>query len=198
MLNSHLSHDSAHHPNAAAHAAGHQPGPAHGGAAKTAVFPHPARRSPTPGWPPAPPAARAAALARTLGVLTAGGRDAAGWYDWYALRKPDDAAPRTLIGTASFLGPPDAAGRAEITAYLVPEWRGQGLGTELVAGLVQQAAATGLVRQLVAHVPPEDLIPQRTLLANGFTSTGTDVGGRLRFERAVEPAAVLPPALPAS
>ena len=144
-----------------------------------------------PGWPPAQPA-RAAALTRTLGVLTAGGRDAAGWYDWYALRKPDDAAPRTLIGTAAFLGPPDAAGRAEITAYLVPEWRGQGLGTELVAGLLQQAAATGQVRQLVAHVPPEDLVPQRTLLANGFVSTGTDVGGRLRFERAVEPAAALP------
>lgn len=144
-----------------------------------------------PGWPPALPE-REAALARTLGLLTAGGRDAAGWYDWYALRKADADAPRTLIGTAAFLGPPDAAGRAEITAYLVPEWRGQGLGTELVAGLVQQAAATGQVRLLVAHTPPEDLIPQRTLLANGFASTGTDVGGRLRFERAVEPAAALP------
>ena len=142
-----------------------------------------------PDWLPAPPA-RATALTRTLGVLTAGGRDAAGWYDWYALRKPEADAPRTLIGTAAFLGPPDAAGRAEITAYLVPAWRGQGLGRELVAGLVQQTAATGQVRQLVAHARPEDVIAQCTLLANGFTSTGTDVGGRLRFERAVELAAL--------
>lgn len=145
-----------------------------------------------PGWPPALPA-REAALTRTLGLLTADGRAAAGWYDWYVLRKPDGSAPRTLMGTAAFLGPPDAADCAEITAYLLPAWRGQGLGRELVAGLVQQAAATGQVRRLVAHTPPENLIAQRTLLANGFTSSGTDVGGGLRFERAVEPAVDLPP-----
>ena len=144
-----------------------------------------------PSWPPALPE-REEALTRALDVLTVGGRDAAGWYGWYVLRKPDGAAPRTLIGTAAFLGPPDAVGSAEITGYLVPEWRGQGLGRELIAGLVQQAAATGHVHLLVAHIPPEDLIPQRIVLANGFASTGTDVGGRLRFERAVEPAAALP------
>ena len=62
------------------------------------------------------------------------------------------------------------------------------------AALVQQAAATGQVRWLVAHAQPENLVAQRTLLANGFASVGTDVNGKLRFELAVEPAAS--PALP--
>jgi len=124
-----------------------------------------------------------------LEKLTAGGRDAAGWYNWYALRKAEGDTPRTLVGTGGFTGPPDAAGLAELGFAIAADWRGQGLGTELVAGLVQQAAATGMVRRLVAHTPPENLLSQRVLLANGFASQGTDFDGRLRFERAVEPAA---------
>ena len=93
------------------------------------------------------------------------------------------------MGTGGFTGPPDAAGTAEIGYSIAADWRGQGLATELVAGLVQQAEDTQLVRRLVAHTPPENLVSQRVLLANGFASTGTDVNGRLRFERAVEPKA---------
>ena len=137
-------------------------------------------------WPPAE--YDQAAMEFLLEKLTAGGRNAAGWYGWYALRKADDNIPRTLIGSGSFMGPPDANGMAEISYFIAPEWRGQGLATELVAGLVQQAAATGMVRQLVAHTAVEDGASQRVLLHNGFVSAGTDVNGRLRFERLVEPA----------
>ena len=127
-------------------------------------------------------------LEHALEALTAGGRHAAGWYGWYALRKADDTSPRTLVGAASFAGPPDAAGSAEITFAIVAEWRGQGLGTELVAGLVQQAADTGLVRQLVAHAAADNAAAQQTLLRNGFAPAGPAADGQLRFERAVEPA----------
>ena len=132
-------------------------------------------------------------LAHALEALTAGGRDAAGWYGWYALRKADDASPRTLVGAASFAGPPDAGGAAEITFAISADWRGQGLGTELVAGLVQQAANTGMVRQLVAHASPDNNAAQQTLLRNGFTAVGPAADGQLRFERAVEPT---PPSAP--
>ena len=135
-------------------------------------------------------------LQQSLDSLTAGGRDAAGWYGWYALRKADDTTPRTLVGAASFLGPPDAAGTAEINFAIATDWRGQGLGTELVAGLVQQAADTGLVRQLVAHPAPDNNAAQQALLRNGFVAAGSAADGRLRFERAVEPTP--PAALPAS
>ena len=141
-------------------------------------------------WPPAE--FSRAAQEYFLEQLTAGGRAAAGWYGWYVLRKADDTAPRTLVGAGSYLGPPDAAGTAEIGYSIVADWRGQGLGTELVAGLVQQAIDTGLVRRLVAHTPPDNLAAQQVLLRNGFATAGAeDEDGRLRFEREIEPAAKL-------
>ncbi|NML66112.1 GNAT family N-acetyltransferase [Hymenobacter sp. RP-2-7] len=126
-----------------------------------------------------------------LEKLSEGGRTAAGWYNWYALLNAAGDVPRTLVGSGGFTGPPDATGLVELGYSIAADWRGQGLATELVAGLVQQAAATGLVHRLVAHTQPENLISQKVLLANGFESSGTDVNGQLRFERAVEPAPVL-------
>ncbi|ALW84189.1 hypothetical protein AUC43_03205 [Hymenobacter sedentarius] len=124
-----------------------------------------------------------------LEQLTAGGRDSAGWFGWYALRKATDATPRTLIGTGGFMGPPDAEGTAEIGYSISADWRRQGLATELVSGLVQQAAATGMVRQLVAHTETENLGSQQVLLRNDFVLAGPAADARLRFERAVAPAA---------
>ena len=124
-----------------------------------------------------------------LEQLTAGGRAVAGWYNWYALRKADDTAPRTLVGAGGFMGPPDAAGTAEIGYSIAADWRGQGLGTELVAGLLQQAANTGMVRRLLAHTAADNVPAQQVLLRNAFEAAGTDAEGRLRFEHAVEPAA---------
>ena len=129
-----------------------------------------------------------------LEQLTAGGRTAAGWYNWYALRKATGDAPRTLVGTGGFLGAPDAGGTAEIGYSIAADWRGQGLATELVAGLVQQAAATGMVRRLVAHTQADNLASQQVLLRNGFEAVGP-ADGPLRFERAVEPAGDASPGL---
>lgn len=126
-----------------------------------------------------------------LEQLTAGGRTAAGWYGWYALRKATDEAPRTLVGAGGFMGPPDALGGVEIGYSVAADWRGQGLAQELVAGLIQQAAATGLVRHLVAHTDADNLAAQRVLLRNGFAPAGPVPDGRRRFERPLEPA---PPA----
>ena len=122
-----------------------------------------------------------------LDQLATGGRDAAGWYGWYALRKAEGDTPRTLVGAGGFMGPPDAAGTAEIGYSIAADWRGQGLATELVAGLLQQAADTGMVRQLIAHTDAENAASQQVLLRNGFGAAGAAPDGRLRFERAVEP-----------
>jgi len=125
-----------------------------------------------------------------LEKLTAGGREAAGWYGWYALRKAEGDTPRTLIGTGGFMGPPDA-GTAEIGYSIAADWRGQGLATELVGGLVQQAAATGQVRRLVAHARADNPASQQVLVHNGFALVGPAQEGHVRFERAVEPATAL-------
>ncbi|TPG65583.1 GNAT family N-acetyltransferase [Hymenobacter nivis] len=137
-------------------------------------------------WPAVGPGREV--LENDLAQLTAGGRDAAGWYGWYALRKAEGEVPRTLVGAGGFAGPPDAAGTAELDFAIAAEWRGQGLATELVGGLVQQAAATGAVRRLVAHAPADAPAAQQALRRNGFELAETTETDRLRFERAVEPA----------
>ncbi|MCB2378558.1 GNAT family N-acetyltransferase [Hymenobacter sp. BT635] len=125
-----------------------------------------------------------------LEQLTAGGRTAAGWYGWYALRKATDTTPTTLVGAGGFLGPPDAAGTAEINYSVAAEWRRQGLATELVAGLVQQAEQTEMVQRLVAHTQPHNPEAEEVLRRNGFELLGLEADGRLRFERAVTPAQI--------
>ena len=135
-------------------------------------------------WPPGD--YDRAAMEYFLEKLTEGGRDAAGWYNWYALRKAEGDVPRTLIGTGGFMGPPDAAGTAEIGYSIATDWRGQGLATELVGALVQQAATTGQVRRLVARARADNPASQQVLVRNGFQLVGPDADG-LRFERVVEP-----------
>lgn len=131
-----------------------------------------------------------AAMHYQLEQLTAGGRHAAGWYGWYALRKADAGTPRTLVGAGGFEGPPTAEGVAAISFAVAADWRGQGLGSEFVAGLVQQAADTGLVRRLLAYPAPGQPAAQAALRRNGFGPAGdVTADGRLRFERAVEPSA---------
>ena len=127
-----------------------------------------------------------------LDQLTAGGRTAAGWYGWYAIRKATAEEPATLVGAGGFMGPPDASGTAEIGYSIATDWRGQGLATELVSGLIEQAAHTGMVRCLVAHTNPDNPASQQVLLLNGFQTTGLAAEGRMRYERVVEPVAPVP------
>ncbi|MDJ0366340.1 GNAT family N-acetyltransferase [Hymenobacter sp. H14-R3] len=138
-------------------------------------------------WPPSD--YDRSAMVYFLDQLTIGGRDAAGWYNWYALRKAEGDVPRTLMGAGGFMGPPDTDGSAEISYSIAVDWQGQGLGIELVSGLVQQAAATGMVHRLVAHARADNPASQQALLHNGFALVGPGPAGYVRFERAVEPAA---------
>jgi ribosomal-protein-alanine N-acetyltransferase len=87
------------------------------------------------------------------------------------------------------MGPPTTDGVAEISYSIAVDWREQGLGTELVSGLVQQAAATGMVYRLIAHARADNPASQQALLHNDFILVGPGPDGYMRFERAIEPAA---------
>jgi ribosomal-protein-alanine N-acetyltransferase len=138
-------------------------------------------------WPPGE--YDQAAAEYFLEQLTSGGRDAAGWYGWYAIRKATPEQPATLVGAGGFLGPPDAAGTAEIGYSISADWRRQGLGTELVAGLVEHAAQTGMVQHLRAYTQPGNTSSQQVLLRNGFVPAAPAPDGRPGFGRAVGPVA---------
>ena len=136
-------------------------------------------------WPP--PEYDAEVQQHSLEQLTAGGREAAGWYGWYALLRAGAETPtNTLIGSAGFHGPP-VDETAEIGFAVATDWQGRGLGAELVAGLVRHAADTEMVRYLTARIVPANTPARRTLEANGFRqiSEAPDTDGRHLFGRNV-------------
>ncbi|SDY22156.1 GNAT family N-acetyltransferase [Hymenobacter psychrophilus] len=136
-------------------------------------------------WPP--PEYDAEVQQHFLEQLTAGGREAAGWYGWYALlRAGAEVAANTLVGTAGFHGPP-VDETAEIGFAVVTDWQGKGLGTELVAGLVRHAADTDMVRYLTARINPANAPARRVLETSGFQqiSEAPDTEGRHLFGRNV-------------
>ncbi|RSK43729.1 GNAT family N-acetyltransferase [Hymenobacter rigui] len=130
-----------------------------------------------------------------LDQLTAGGRDAAGWYGWYAILRAGTEAPKnTIVGAGGFHGPPIDA-TAEIGFSVADDWQGRGIGKELVAGLVRHAADTGMVRYLTARTPPANDAARRTLEANGFKriSDALDAEGRQLYGRDLTEADKTPP-----
>ncbi len=97
---------------------------------------------------------------------------------------------RSVIGSAGFKGPPDAAGMVEIAYGIAPGFQGHGYATEAAAALVRFALASGQVRLLRAHTLPVANASTRVLLKCGFRHTGTvvdpDDGPVWRWERGPE------------
>jgi [ribosomal protein S5]-alanine N-acetyltransferase len=77
-----------------------------------------------------------------------------------------------VIGDAGWKGGPDGSGSAEIGYGLASPYRGRGLGTELVAALVEWASSQPGVRRLRAEVLAGNEPSLRALLRNGFVVTG--------------------------
>ncbi|MDU0370626.1 GNAT family N-acetyltransferase [Hymenobacter endophyticus] len=130
-----------------------------------------------------------------LDQLTAGGRDAAGWYGWYALLRAGAEAPKnTLVGAGGFHGPPIDA-TVEIGFSVAEDWQGRGIGSELVAGLLRHAADTTMVRYITARTTPTNEAARRTLEANGFKriSDALDAEGRQLYGRDITEADKTPP-----
>jgi RimJ/RimL family protein N-acetyltransferase len=93
-----------------------------------------------------------------------------GWLGWYAVRADTDCP--TLCGSAGFKGPPDKRGTAEIGYSVLPEFQGQGLATEMVAGIVQWAKSQPRLKQIEAETTVDNEASCRVLEKNGFVRIG--------------------------
>lgn len=135
----------------------------------------------SPAWPPGEYDRDALEYFRAR--LEAGGADVVGWYGWYAVKEPDPEGPRTLVGAAGYLGPPDASGAVEIGYSVLPEWQRRGYATEIVEALVQRAFSQPGVRRVIAHTTLANVASATVLLRCGFrqVGAGTEPGG-VRFE----------------
>ncbi len=115
--------------------------------------------------------------------LIEAGPSMVGWYGWYATLRGEDGAPPVLVACGGYFGPP-AEGILEIGYSVVPEYRGQGIASELIAALTQRAFLTPGVERVLAHTTGDNVASQRALRRAGFVERGPgEEPGTIRFER---------------
>ncbi len=109
-----------------------------------------------------------------------------GWLGWYALCHRSGEIP-LLVGSGGFLGTPEN-GVAEVGYSVLPQYQGQGYGTEMVGGLTDWALSQPDVQRLAAETGEANLASRRLLEKLGFTAVrdGRETGD-VRFERTKEP-----------
>jgi ribosomal-protein-alanine N-acetyltransferase len=82
---------------------------------------------------------------------------------------------RRFVGTAGFHSPPDADGRVEVGYRVEPEFRRQGVASEVVRGLFDWAARDHGIHHFRASVAPDN-VPSRAIVARlGFHQTGVQI-----------------------
>ena len=87
----------------------------------------------------------------------------------------DDERGRRVIGSAGFHGPPEDDGRVEIGYRVEPEYRQQGVATEVVRALFDWANREHGVTRFRAATAPDNVASQRVLARFGFRRTGAQI-----------------------
>jgi len=93
-----------------------------------------------------------------------------GWLAWYAIRV--DRGRPILCGSVGFRGFPDKRGMVEIGYSVLPEFQGQGLATEMVAGIVRWARQQPQVEEIEAETHTDNEASIRVLEKNSFIRAG--------------------------
>jgi RimJ/RimL family protein N-acetyltransferase len=107
-----------------------------------------------------------------------------GWFSWYAIRREEGPAPRTLVGAVGYLGPPGEDGSVEIGYSIASEAQGKGYATEVIGALVGRAFLDRAVRRVLAEAHESNAPSVRALERHGFVRVGAGRDpGCFRFER---------------
>lgn len=100
------------------------------------------------------------------------------------LIEPDGT--RRIVGSAGFHSPPDADGRVEIGYRVEPDYRRQGVATEVVRALFDWASREHGVQKFRASVSPDNSASLAIVGRLGFRQTGVQIddidGEELVFE----------------
>ena len=111
------------------------------------------------------------------------------WQPWLGRAIVLDAgqAGRRVIGSVGFHAPPDASGQVEVGYRIEPEFRRQGVATEVVGALLEWAWREHGVTRFRASTAPDNVASQGVLAKFGFVQTGSQMdeydGEELVFER---------------
>ena len=87
----------------------------------------------------------------------------------------DDDRGRRAIGSIGFHGPPDDDGRVEVGYRVEPEYRRQGVATEVVRALFGWANREHGVTRFRAATAPNNLASQAVLARFGFRRMGSQM-----------------------
>ena len=113
----------------------------------------------------------------------------ASWQPWLgrAIVLDDPRAGRRVIGSVGFHGPPDETGQVEVGYRIEPEFRRQGVATEVVGALFEWAWREHGITRFRASTAPDNTASQGVLAKFGLVQTGRqmddDDGEELVFER---------------
>jgi RimJ/RimL family protein N-acetyltransferase len=77
----------------------------------------------------------------------------------------------TVLGACGFKTAP-VDGRVEISYGMARAERGRGLATIAIGQLLERAAASGLVKEVIAHILPDNVASSRLVTRLGFTPEG--------------------------
>ncbi len=103
---------------------------------------------------------------------------------WYGVLKEDDTA--VLCGSVGFKGPPNTQGMVEIGYSVIPEYQGRGIASEMVDALSRWALSCPEIQLVEAEVLTDNPASMRVLEKVGFTQSGPDQSGAVRFHLSEE------------
>jgi RimJ/RimL family protein N-acetyltransferase len=83
-----------------------------------------------------------------------------------------DAETREVVGSCGFKGQPTADGMVEIAYFTYPDFEGMGYATAMAMKLVELAATTTTLKQIIAHTLPEENASTRVLEKVGMSFVG--------------------------
>lgn len=104
-----------------------------------------------------------AALQYSLDRLTES-KEESGWWTYFPVHKQDNK----LIGSGGYKGKPSSDGTVEIGYEIAPDYRNQGLATEMTKGLIENAFRDDRVKLIVAHTLGQDNASTKVLQKCGF------------------------------
>ena len=87
------------------------------------------------------------------------------------------ADERTIVGVARFVADGSEIDRGEVAVAVADDWQRAGLGTALLAKIIERARIAGM-RRLIAMTLIENVGAARLARSCGFSPTGSDSGYR--------------------
>lgn len=119
--------------------------------------------------------------------MSEGGREALGWFNWYAACKADGQSGRILAAAGGFIGPPSESGEIEIGFSVIPSLRNQGYATEMAGALVAIASRDKHLVSIIARTHIDNAASGAVLRKVGFIDTGlTDAEKNIIFKLSIQ------------